>query len=305
MFNQKDTKEDCINLIELSGLNSSFNLLRTTALELSQTAAETVKILENKVKDTEERFTHTIDMLPDLIIIKDGVGRWKSLNKFGQDLYGWHQQEYLDKTDHELALKYPEFRGTLFASEEIDSLVWEFGKSYRLDRSIPKGDTIFIFDVIKTPIFYADGSRKELIIVGRDITDIVEKRRRTNACFYALNSISDCVAILDKDGKIFFVNDPFLEAFNFSSHEEVVGVVFRTIINIPCFDIMWAAVKSNRPWHNLGGGCPNSSIPCNNMCILYNFNVLPMMNGLAEPVYYICTFKLKQINRQEEHGDNK
>lgn len=42
-------------------------------------------VLEQRLRDTEHRFYSTID---DLVSIKDAHGRWKTLNKVGQDLLG-------------------------------------------------------------------------------------------------------------------------------------------------------------------------------------------------------------------------
>ena len=46
------------------------------------------------------------------------------------------------------------------------------------------------FDVIKVPLFHADGSRKGLVIVGRDVSDL---KRAEEALRHSLNEYSELV----------------------------------------------------------------------------------------------------------------
>ena len=88
--------------LEKGRLESSLQLLKQTTNEVSSTAVNAAIVLERRLRDTECRFFSTIDTINDLVIVKDGEGRWKTLNKVGQDLLGWHHREYYDKTDIEL-----------------------------------------------------------------------------------------------------------------------------------------------------------------------------------------------------------
>ena len=185
--------------LEKDRLEASLQLLKKTTDEVSVAAVNAAIVLEQRLRDTEHRFYSTIDTIDDLVIIKDGDGRWKTLNKVGQELFGWYHGEYYNKTDHELIALFPQMKDTLSKGILTDDVAWDLGKSNRVEKYITFGNSYRILDVIKTPVFNTDGTRKELIIVGRDMTKIIEQQRRMKACFHAMNS--DGCAILDSKAR--------------------------------------------------------------------------------------------------------
>lgn len=268
----------CLTSEDHAKLDHGLDLLRSATAEVSQAAMKTAKVLEDKLHDTEIRFFSTIDMVDDLVIIKDGKGRWKTLNKTGQVLFNWIHREYINKTDKELQEQYPLYAPCLENCIESDEAAWREGRSHRTEEYIPYAEGYRCFDVIKTPVFDSEGNRKELIVVGRDITEIIEKRQRTKACFTAINSASDIIAILDWQGLIFFCNDQFVEAFKKESYKEFVGQEFSSVMqDFPDLYKMWEAVQRNQIWHGM----------------YHNFTLtaIPVMNGEIDPVFYIITLK--------------
>lgn len=261
-------------------LDESLHLLRTTTIELSEAAVSAAKALEDQLHDSEFRFISTIDSITDIVVIKDGAGRWKTLNKLGQDVFGWSHGEFYDKTDEQLGEEFPHLKETMAICTKTDAVAWETKKSYRTEERVPDGVDEYVFDVVKTPRFNTDGSRKELIVIGRDVTEIREKQRRTKACFHALNSASDMIAIIDTNCRIFFCNDRFVEQLHIVDYNECVGERLDDVTPaITEFDVMWETVQKNQAWE---GSCGK-----------YKLNVLPMMNGAPKPIYYVCTFKAK------------
>lgn len=268
-------------------LEHSFNLLRRTTFAVTEAAADTARFLEERLRDTEYRFFSTIDSIDDFIIIKDGAGKWKTVNKAGQNLFKWIHGEYYDKTDKELLWEYPLYTETLNKCSDSDERAWRSKKSYRSQECVPYGTEGYrCFDVLKTPVFDEIGKRKELIIVGRDITEDLEKQRRMKAAFIALNSVSDIIVILDYRGNIFFCNDTFLITFNENSYEEVVGKHICDIITIDEFENMWNVISHNGKWD---GTCTSDSFYNSE----HDLHVTPMMNGVTYPIYYICTLRPK------------
>lgn len=263
--------------IDVSQLDHSMNLLRSTAEEVSQAAVCAAKTLEEQLQFAELRFNSTIDHITDLVIVKDHAGRWKKLNKIGQEAFGWWHGEFYDKTDAELAQTFPHFKPTLDQCQLTDKQTWECRKSYRIEETIPDGVHYRVFDVVKTPVFNDDGTPKELIVIGRDVTEIREKQRRTKACFHALNSASDVIAIVDKQFNIFFCNDKFTEAFGLHDYNTCVGKPLENVVGKNVSKSMWKTVQQNKTWT---GKFDN-----------YQLTVLPMMNGEPKPIYYVCTFK--------------
>ena len=269
--------------VDTARLDESLQLLRTTTVEVSEAAISAARVLEDRLHDSNMRFLSTIDAISDLVIVKDELGRWQTVNTVGQRVFGWSHGEYYQRTDEELAERYPQFKECLTTCTKTDRAAWATRKSSQSEEHIPDGTAEYIFDIIKTPIYNTDGSRKELIVVGRDVTAAREKERRMKVCFTALNSASDIIFIVDNLGKIFFCNDKFVQAFHLESYNQVVDKYVEDALpfTIPNRKEMWARVTSNHVWEQV-------------ICPKYKMTILPMMNGAPEPIFYICT--LKQIS---------
>jgi PAS domain S-box-containing protein len=265
--------------IDTCRLDSSLTLLRTTTIELSEAAVSAASVLQDRLRDSEFRFNSTIDHITDLVIIKDGDGKWKTMNRLGQEVFGWLHGEFYDKTDDQLAEEFPRFKDTMALCTKTDNIAWETSLSHRAEERVPSCSKDYLFDVIKTPVFHSDGTRKELIVIGRDVTEIREKQQRTKACFQALNSASDMIVIVDTSRRVFFCNDEFVERLNLTSYNDVVGERMQDVVpTISNVDEMWNTVESNQVW----GGTAGS----------FTLNILPVMNGAPKPIYYVCTLKV-------------
>jgi diguanylate cyclase (GGDEF)-like protein/PAS domain S-box-containing protein len=124
------------------------------------------------LRRSEETLRTLIDAMPDVICLKDGEGRWLLANAFNLHLFQLEGVDYQGKRDSELGYFSPFYRDALLNCEATDERTWRSGKAIRSDEIVPCPDgSNLIFDVIKVPTFRADGTRKGLIVVGRDITD--------------------------------------------------------------------------------------------------------------------------------------
>lgn len=269
-----------LDSVDIANLDRSFEMLRNTTIEVSHAAINASTVLKNRLQESQSRFFSTIDAICDIVITKDGFGRWRTINSYAQDLFQITQQQYFAKTNQELQNMFPHLRSVLDRSEETDERAWKSKQPFRYEEELVRdGHRPMYFDVIKTPIFNEDGSRREMIVIGRDVTVMREKDRRMKACFIALNSASDPIIILDADGKIFFCNDKFLMSFNIAGHESVIGkALFEVIDEFPEYDTAWETIHDNHIWR---GVIYNS----------YDINILPVKNGVPDPIYYICTLK--------------
>ena len=129
---------------------------------------------EEALKESKERLTTLINAIPDIICFKDGEGRWLEANKADLELFCLENVNYFGKKDSELA-KYTHsiYKEAFLTCEKSDEKAWEKGSLYKTEEIIKKPDgEIKIYDIIKVPIFNDDGTRKGLIVVGRDITEL-------------------------------------------------------------------------------------------------------------------------------------
>lgn len=129
------------------------------------------KKAEQALRDSEERLRTLIDAMLDVVCFKDGKGRWLVANRYDLELFELEGVDYRGKTDSELAEYSDFYRDAFLTCEETDEETWNAGTVQRGDEIIPRPDgTQKVFDVIKVPTYNPDGSRKGLVVVGRDIT---------------------------------------------------------------------------------------------------------------------------------------
>lgn len=285
------------NLVpDISKLLESFNLLQETTKLVSCEATNTASYLKDQLNSVTFRFFSVIDSINDLVIIKDGEGRWQTANKFARQMFGFKPELHRGLTDPELAV--------VLKSEDLnrcpvsDNKAWNSNSYHREIKTFEIDGKITHFDIIKTPIFYSDGSRKELIVIGRDITDYIESERRNRFLTTALNSASDNILLIDDNGVVIFCNDHFLRAFGFTSHSEIEGkpitLISSRLMTRSFFENMWNTIRNNEVWSNvvinrhLGGRYVKCFV-----------SIIPVMNGKPFPIYYLTTMKTKFLSHED------
>lgn len=159
---------------------------------------------KESLSENEERLRTLIDAMPDVVQFKDGDGRWLVANDAGLELFQLMGKDYEGKKDSELAATSGFYRDVLIACEETDERAWEAKRLSRVEEVIPQPDgTVRIYDVIKVPLFYPDGSRKGLVILARDITDQkhteVQLRKAKEAADAANRAKSEFLAIMSHE----------------------------------------------------------------------------------------------------------
>lgn len=113
-----------------------------------------------------------INNTPDIICFKDGEGKWLLANDADLELFHLTGVDYVGKTDKELVeYTHDNYREAFLTCVDTDEKCWEEKKICRGDEIIAKPDgSEIVLDVIKIPVFNDDGSRKNLIVLGRDVT---------------------------------------------------------------------------------------------------------------------------------------
>jgi diguanylate cyclase (GGDEF)-like protein len=131
------------------------------------------EVIMHNGNSTMPRIDILINALPDFVNVKDGQGKWVEANSVALDVFHIPKDAvYKGKSDSELAEYAPFFAEALRYCEETDDYVWSKGCTVRAEEVIPQPDgSVRVFDTIKVPIFHDDGSRRLLIVVGRDISE--------------------------------------------------------------------------------------------------------------------------------------
>ncbi|MEF3168374.1 MAG: PAS domain S-box protein [Deltaproteobacteria bacterium] len=194
------------------------------------------KKLEDSLKKREEQLRTLINSTPDIICFKDGQGRWLEANEADLKLFQLENVDYHGKKDSDLT-KYSEFYHDAFMTcEASDEIAWQKGTLSRSIEIIPKPDgSKRVYDVIKVPIFEEDASRKGLVVLGRDITEMkkVEEQlhHEREKLFVTLQSIGDGVITTDTEGRVTFING-VAEQLTGWSQQEAAGQPLSEVFHI-------------------------------------------------------------------------
>ncbi len=170
-----------------------------------------------KYKETELRLRTLINATPDIICFKDGEGRWIEANDADLKLFSLENVDYRGKKDSELAqYTHSIYRGAFLTCEQTDEIAWLKGTLSRNEEIIPLPDgSSKVYDVIKVPLFNEDGTRKGLVVLGRDITDLknTQKKLEKQLNFsQVLNKIAEKIIAENDKQKIFeFIVDIVLK----------------------------------------------------------------------------------------------
>ncbi|MBW3585379.1 MAG: PAS domain S-box protein [Cyanobacteria bacterium 0813] len=118
-----------------------------------------------------------MNAMPDIVCFKDGEGRWQEANQAILEVFELEKIDYRGLKDSELGELSSFYREALQACEVSDREAWEKGKLSRGEEVIPRSNgTVKIYDLIKVPVFHPDGRRKNIVILGRDITEYKQTR---------------------------------------------------------------------------------------------------------------------------------
>lgn len=181
----------------------------------------------NDLEEEEKRLSTLINSMVDFVNFKDGEGRWIEANEFGLKLFQLENVDYKGKKDSELA-EYTEFyRDSLLYCEVSDEEAWNNKGITHIEEVIPLPNGLQkTFDTIKVPLFHEDGSRKGLVIIGRDITErkivenLLKRSRQKYKSLFQYNP--DIVYMINLNGVITNVNPQFTAVTGYDN-EKVIG----------------------------------------------------------------------------------
>ncbi|MBS4218939.1 EAL domain-containing protein [Bacillus sp. FJAT-49711] len=136
--------------------------------------------------DSNEQLETLLNTIPDPIIIKDGENRWIRANQSAISLLGLDGNYYIGKTSAEIAAIKPIFSEIFLSGFEEGENPWQTGELMRGEVTFSTYDKQNVtFDIMTKPLFYEDGSRKALIVIGRDVTERKQaEEHKTHLAYY-------------------------------------------------------------------------------------------------------------------------
>lgn len=146
---------------------SERRVFRVYSMDITESVAAS-----RSAKLNEERLQALIEAIPDAIILKDGLGKWKVINSVARKIFRLENKDWVNKSDHEIAELSPELFEYLLYCEKSDKIAWDAGELSRGEEVVPDEHGILHhFEVLKVPLYNEQHHREALVIVGRDISD--------------------------------------------------------------------------------------------------------------------------------------
>lgn len=209
-------------------------------------------------KNKEHLLVEVLTSIMDIVYLKDAHGHWIEANDYVQNLFRFAQIQWLGKKDHELASLMPQYKDFFIKVSRSDEKAWEKGTIHQFEEQISDHTgQVRTYSIIKLPLFEQDGSRKALLVLGKDIT--LEKNNKLTlantlkqlADFKFALDQSSIVATTDSKGKIIYANDKFCEISKYGK-EELIGQDHR-ILNSghhskQFFRDMWKTIRKGECW---------------------------------------------------------
>ncbi|MEL7642077.1 MAG: PAS domain S-box protein [Solidesulfovibrio sp.] len=170
-------------------------------LALAMEAAER-RQAARELAESELRLRSLVEAMPDPICFKDADGRWIVANQAMLDTFGLSPGTWRGLTNAELAERFGVDTGMLEIASASDHRVWASRETNAFGLSLPLPDgRERHFDVIRAPLYHANGQPKGLVSVWRDVTasrDALLRLRESNQELEAIyNETSDGLVIAD------------------------------------------------------------------------------------------------------------
>jgi len=155
-----------------------------------------------ELAESELRLRSLVEAMPDPICFQDADGRWIVANQAMLDTFGLSPGTWRGLTNAELAERFGVDTGMLEIASASDRRVWASRETNAFGLSLPLPDgRERHFDVIRAPLYHANGQPKGLVSVWRDVTasrDALLRLRESNQELEAIyNETSDGLVIAD------------------------------------------------------------------------------------------------------------
>ena len=204
-----------------------------------------------EIAANEELQRTLLNASPDIIYVKDAAGRWLLANEAALALFQLQGVAFQGKNDAELAADSP-FRGGALVSALSDEKAWQQDRARTTERILRLTDQEDrTFEVYKAPLFYPDGHRKAMVIIGHDITARKKNEANIRKLSQAVEQSPVTIIITDIDGNIEFVNPAFTKLTGYT-FAEALGKnpnILKSDRNTPeTYTQLWQTISQGKVW---------------------------------------------------------
>lgn len=207
----------CVRSLGVAGEDNKYMIMTVQASTERQRA-------EAATRAANEQLTALIEAMPDAVFLKDGENRWQVINQAAARLFQVRDFPWRGQSETDMAQVRPKFRTIHESCEASDEATWNAARPTLVVEHIRGPDgRMRQFEVHKVPLFEADGRRKALVVIGRDITERNRAEERLREHLRLTQAMTDCAAesifVTDQDGRITFVNPEAERVFGYTPSE--------------------------------------------------------------------------------------
>lgn len=194
-----------------------------------------------------------IEALPDGVWLKDARGAWRRVNRAGLSLFGLvGRTDWIGKTEQEMALLNPLLADAHLGCLVADERAWSRRVATDAVEPVTTPDgALHIIETRKIPLFNEDGTRKALVVVGRDATERIRSEEERALAELVFRTSPFGITITDAENRILRVN-PAFSAITGYAPEEVLGkdpgVLASGRHDEEFYREMWKEIRTRGGW---------------------------------------------------------
>jgi len=148
---------------------------------------------QEKLAERNAQLQALLTAMPDAVLLKDAEGHWLEANHYALRLFGLEDSTYRGKSDTSLT-EYPgASREALLSLNKSDQRAWQQDGIHREEVVLThaQDNEQLWYELVRTPLFYGDGRRKGLVMLGHEITarKVLEEQLRDAAYYDALTNL--------------------------------------------------------------------------------------------------------------------
>jgi PAS domain S-box-containing protein len=176
---------------------------------------------QERAQATRDRLRQIIDLLPQLVFVKDEGGEFLLANEATAEAYGTTVSDLEGATDADFADSEAEIEQ--FRAD--DQAVIESGEPKHVPEeslTTEDGETRLL-ETTKIPYDPVETTGDAVLGISMDITERKERENMLRRYQYAFESALSGIAITDLDGELIDVNPAFVDMWGYDSTEDAIG----------------------------------------------------------------------------------
>jgi diguanylate cyclase (GGDEF)-like protein/PAS domain S-box-containing protein len=204
------------------------------------------------LRHSEGRLNALIQALPDAVFLKDGEGRWQVVNNVGLQLFRLSGDEWQGKDSRQIAALRPDLKVEMTECQLSDRMAWQ-------NRSLTRNEERIVdaeggerhWEFVKLPMFNADGSRRSLVVVARDLTEQRRVEENLRLAAQVFENSGEAIMIMDAHSRVVSVNRAFSDMTGYLPAEvqgQTPAMLTSDLHDEEFYQRMWHGLREAGYW---------------------------------------------------------